>query len=155
MYWKTLENDAEMFFQMLTSLCDIYDEILHYSVVSCCAYLFWKCGYFSIRVNKVWIYWKCCTYFHRKTYKIDIPVILTLTAGWILEQIVKQSVDKNQEQSLENVQCGSIKWKSCQTYWISFSDEWSCLAYGGEAENVNYSDFIKLLNILYQQSWKL
>lgn len=38
---------------MLASFCDIYDEILHYSVVSRCAYLFWKHGYLSIRVNKV------------------------------------------------------------------------------------------------------
>lgn len=41
------------FFQMLSSLCDIYDEILRYRVVSYCAYLFWKRGYLPIRVNKV------------------------------------------------------------------------------------------------------
>lgn len=35
MYCKTLENDAKMALQVLSSLSDIYDEILHNSVVSC------------------------------------------------------------------------------------------------------------------------
>lgn len=74
------------------------------------------------------MYWKHGTYSHtlrRKTYKIDMPVILTVIAGKMLEQIAKQSVDKKLEQNaiLKNVQCGSIKRKSCQIYLISFSDE--------------------------------
>jgi len=36
-YCKTSENDAEMAFQVLASLCDTYDEILHNRAFCCCA----------------------------------------------------------------------------------------------------------------------